>query len=82
MNEPSTCIWNAKGVCGFDISQPGRQVLCYPAGCKDYEPKITAADLKKEEVHNAWPFISEQGAMGQKGTVSRPEGSSCPLLVP
>lgn len=48
MNE-SSCIWNAAGICGFDISQPGRQVLCYAAGCKDYEPRLKIENYKTAE---------------------------------
>jgi len=43
LNEQSTCFWNAAGICAFDISQPG-QVVCYAAGCEDYEPRLTSAD--------------------------------------
>jgi hypothetical protein len=48
-DEWSTCFWNARGVCGFDISQPGRQVLCCPAGCKDFEPRIAKQDLNPDQ---------------------------------
>lgn len=48
------CIWyvRATGVCGFDISQSG-QVLCCAMGCRDQEPRLTAADYAKEGIFRA-----------------------------
>ncbi len=43
----TACIWNAKGICGFDISQPGRQVLCSGPGCKDFDPRPTAEEIQQ-----------------------------------
>ncbi len=43
----SNCFWcTPQGICGWDISQPNTQVLCFAGGCKDYEPPITAEDYK------------------------------------
>ena len=44
----STCIWNATGVCSWDITGP-QQVRCHPAGCRDFEPKTSSADLQAAE---------------------------------
>ena len=49
------CIWFVNiegGICGFDISQPGRQVLCMVAGCRECTPKPSTADLKNAEAVN------------------------------
>lgn len=49
-NQTTRCFWcTPEGICGPDISQPGRQVLCCAAGCKEYETPISTEDLKGSE---------------------------------
>ncbi len=47
MNDKSTCIWNAAGICVWDINRPGEQVRCYAAGCRDFDPRLTTEDYKR-----------------------------------
>lgn len=43
-----SCIWcTPQGICGWYIYVLGQQVLCYAAGCKEYEPPITAETYKE-----------------------------------
>ena len=50
----NSCLFRtADGICGPDISKPGQQVVCYAAGCKDFEPRITTQDLNRDAGTNA-----------------------------
>ena len=45
----SDCFFcTTDGICGADISQPGRQVSCKGEGCTDFEPRITKLELNPE----------------------------------
>lgn len=45
----STCLWNYGNICIWDISVPGKQVTCFPCGCREYEQKISVTDYAKGE---------------------------------
>jgi len=46
----NSCLFcTPEGICGPDISQPGKQVICYAAGCKGYEPKLSTRDYHERK---------------------------------
>lgn len=46
----SKCIWRTpNGVCGPDISQPGRQVLCCVVGCLERIEPIAPEKLRVDK---------------------------------
>jgi len=53
----SMCFFNIGGVCVWDRGPNGQDVLCYAAGCRDFEPQLTEADYKRGNCLNeALPY--------------------------
>jgi len=50
MKTECSCFWfvAATGVCSWDLSAPGTQVLCCCAGCRDFESHLTSDDYKEK----------------------------------